>query len=43
MNNTVASYWRKIQSPLFPGFAEELGATTEKHLKVMLVQGAVKL
>jgi len=43
MNNTVASYWRKIQSALFQGFAEELGATTEKHLKVMLVLDVVNL
>jgi transposase len=43
MNTTVASYWRKIQSTLFPGFAEELGSTTDKHLKVILVLDIVKL
>ena len=43
MNTTVASYWRKIQSALFPGFAEELGLTTDKHLKVILVLDIIKL
>jgi transposase len=43
MNTTVASYWRKIQSSLFPGFAEELGPTTDKHLKVILVLDVVKV
>jgi hypothetical protein len=43
MDTTVASYWRKIQSALFPGFAEELGAATDKHLKVILVLDIIKL
>ena len=43
MNITVASYWRKIQSALFPGFAEELGMTTDKHLKVILALDVIKL
>lgn len=30
MNTTIASYWRKIQASLFPGFAEELGPTTAR-------------
>ena len=43
MFTTVASYWRKIQGSLFPGFAEELGVTTDKHLKVILVLDIIKL
>jgi hypothetical protein len=43
MNTTVASYWGKVQSALFPGFAEELGSTTDKHLKVIVVLDIVKL
>lgn len=43
MNTTVASYWRKIQASLFPGFVDELGATTEKHQKLMLVLDVVRL
>lgn len=43
MNSTVATYWLKIQSGLFPGFAEELGPTTDKHLKLMLVLDVVKV
>jgi hypothetical protein len=43
MNTIVASYWRKIQGALFPGFAEELGMTTDKHLKVILVLDVIKL
>ncbi len=37
MKNIVSTYWRKIESSLFPGFAEDLGPTTEKHLKVILI------
>ncbi len=43
MDTTIASYWRKIQASLFPGFADELGATTEKHRKLMLILDVAKL
>ena len=43
MNITVSTYWRKIQSSLFPGFAEELGPTTEKHQKVILILDTLKI
>jgi len=43
MNTTISSYWRKIQATLFPGFADELGTTTEKHLKVILVLDVIKI
>jgi hypothetical protein len=43
VNTAIASYWRKIQSALFPGFAEGLGLTTDKRLKVILVLDIIKL
>ena len=43
MNITISTYWRKIQSSLFPGFAEELGPTTEKHQKVILILDILKI
>lgn len=43
MNNIVSTYWRRIQSSLFPGFAEELGPTTEKHQKVILILDTLKI
>jgi hypothetical protein len=43
MNITVSSYLRKIQSSLFPGFAEELGPTTEKHQKVIVILDVLKI
>lgn len=43
MNSTVSAYWLKIQSGLFTGFAQELGPTTDKHLKLMLVLDVAKV
>jgi hypothetical protein len=43
MNITISTYWRKIQTSLFPGFAEELGPTTEKHQKVILILDMLKV
>lgn len=43
MDTTVASYWRKVQASLFPGFAQELGATTEKHQKLIVSLDIIKL
>ena len=43
MNITISTYWQKIQSSLFPGFAEELGPTTEKHQKVILILDVLKI
>jgi len=43
MNITISSYWRKIQASLFPGFAEELGPTTEKHQKVILILDVLRV
>ena len=39
----IASYWRSIQRCLFPGFAEELGPTTDKHLEIMVVLDMVEI
>lgn len=39
----IASYWQSIQRSLFPGFATELGPTTDKHLEIILVLDMVEI
>jgi hypothetical protein len=39
----IASYWQTIQRSLFPGFADELGPATDKHLEIMVVLDMVEI
>ncbi len=36
LRTTVSHYFRTMQRQLFPGFAEELGQKTDKHLQVIV-------
>lgn len=39
----IASYWQTIQRSLFPGFATELGPTTDKHHMIIVVLDIIEI
>lgn len=43
MHNTISNYWRVIQQSMFPGFCDELGATTNKHQELMVILDVIEI
>jgi len=43
LKNTVSQYFRSMQRNLFPGFAEDLGPTTDKHLRVIVALDMIEV
>lgn len=43
MLRSVSQYLNRIQEGLFPGFAEELGPTSEKHAQLMVILDMVRV
>ena len=43
LRKNVSQYFKSMQRNLFPGFAEDLGVTTDKHLAVIIVFDMVRV
>ena len=43
LKQTVSQYFRSMQRNLFPGFAEDLGPTTDKHLSVIVALDMIEV
>ena len=43
LKKTVSQYFISMQRNLFPGFAEDLGPTTDKHLRVIVALDMIEV